>query len=210
VAKLLACSKVVTWGLTERRGQAVSRFLALVWRVVFLFEYSETNDILQNYVKFWSYPFRLWRMDHSLGGLRYRNARLLKHRTLEFGKSSRHLRLRTHLIIEHKQYVCLRLFNHLCLFVDTLECNNCSIRWTTISPVIFRLAALRIPAIQLSLCFQKSAALLLRGTCLYAPPVVQTSNGDDILPDFENTRWISMGIPPAILTWLLQLSPPAP
>ena len=59
-------------------------------------------------------------MEHSLRGLRCRNARLSKYRALEFGKSRRHLRLRTHFIIEHKQYVCLRLFNLLCLFVVTL------------------------------------------------------------------------------------------
>jgi hypothetical protein len=44
---------------------------------------------------------------------------------------------------------------------------------------------------------------------LYAPPVVQTSTDDDNLPDFENTRRIPMGIPPALHTWLLQVLPPA-
>ena len=168
MAKLLAGSRVVTWGLTERHGQAISWFLTLIRRVVFLFEYSETKDILRNYVKFWSCPFRLCRMEHSLRGLRCRNARLLKYRALEFGKSSRHRRLRTHLFIEHKQYFCLRLFNHLCLVVVTVECNNCSIKWTSISPVIFRLAAVEIPAVQPPPCFQKPAVLLLRGTCLYS------------------------------------------
>ena len=43
---------------------------------------------------------------------------------------------------------------------------------------------------------------------LYAPPVVQTSTGDDNLPDFENSR-IPMGITPALLNGLLQLPPPA-
>lgn len=135
-------------------------------------------------------------MEHSLRGLRYRNGHLLIYRALEFGKSSRRLRFRTHLIIKHKQYVCLRLFDHLCLLVITVECNHCSIR----SPVFFRSTAVRIPAVQPSPYFQKSAALLLQGTCLYAPPVVQTSTDDDNLPDFENTRRIPMGIPPALHT----------
>ena len=147
-------------------------------------------------------------MEHSLRGLLCRNARLLKYRALEFGKSNRRLRFRTHLIIEHKQYVFLRLFDHLRHIVVTVECNHYSIRWTSISPVFLRRAAVRIPAVQPSPYFQKSAALLLQSTHLYAPPVVQTSTGDDNLPDFDNTRRIPMGIPPALLTWLLQLPPP--
>jgi hypothetical protein len=143
---------------------------------------------------------------HSLG-LRFRNARLLKYRAFEFGKSSRRLKFRAYLIIEHKQYAFLRLFHYLCLIVVTVKCNHFSTRWTSISPVFLRRAAVRISAVQPFPCFQKSAALLLQSTRLYVPPVIQTITGDN-LPDFENARRIPMGIPPALLTWLLQLPPP--